>query len=74
MHAGIRPAGPRQGYLLSGYGQDGLFELPLDGAIIFLALPAVVAGAVILDGDFKIFDHCRIKPCSYQQRKRQRKK
>ena len=57
MHPGIRPSGSCQGYLLAGYGEDGLLNLFLDGAVSFLALPAMVISAVVFDRDFEIFNH-----------------
>ena len=58
MHTGICPAGPCQGNFLTAYGEDGLFDLFLDGTVIFLTLLAMVACPVVLDGYFKIFCHC----------------
>jgi len=57
MYAGICPAGSRQGYLSAGYGENRLFDLFLDGPVIFLTLPAMIAGSIVLDYYFEIFYH-----------------
>jgi len=61
MHAGICSTGSRQGYLAAGNGEDRLFDFILDRPVIFLTLPAMIAGTVVLDSDFKIFYPRQIK-------------
>ena len=52
-----RELGPTQPPMVILHFYSSLFNFFLDRAVILLALPAMVAAAVVLNGDFKIFFH-----------------
>ena len=54
---GVGPAGTDYRDLPAGHDEQRRFDLALNGSVVFLALPAMVVGAVVFDNQFKGLIH-----------------
>src|SRR5262245_61463282 len=58
MDAGVGPPRPNNAHFCILEHPDHAFELALDGAVVFLDLPSMKIGAVVLDKEFVVHVLC----------------